>query len=300
MAKPKVLAVVGPTAAGKTSLSIKLAQDFSGEVISADSRQVYLGLDIGTGKVTPEEMQGVPHHLLDVADVDTIYTGTKFLRDADTAIATIVERGNLPIVTGGTYFYVQLLRREMAAAPVPPNPALRTELEQCETHELFTQLQAKDSRRAESIDPHNRRRLIRALEIVDTLGAVPPPNPPASPYGVIMIGIDCTDEVLREKFRTRAQSWLARGLVNEVNGLLAHGVSRGRLHELGFEYQLVLALIDGTLDESAFLERFVQQNWQYAKQQRRWMYKDATITWFQPDETEKVRTHITDELARIA
>lgn len=283
MAVPTIVCVVGPTAAGKTSLAIQLAQRCNGEVISADSRQVYRGLDIGTGKVTTEEMCGIPHHLLDVVDVDQVYTGADFVRDADAAIADIHTRGRVPIVAGGTYFYVQLLRREMAAAPVSPNPTLRKELETYQTEELYAQLQQVDPQRAEHIDQHNRRRLIRALEIVDAMGSTPPATPEAKRYREIMIGIDRDKASLREKFARRAHEWLAAGIETEVEHLLTSGVSRGRLREIGFEYELVLDLLSETLTRDTYIQRFVEKNWQYAKKQRTWMYKDPQITWYTPE-----------------
>ncbi len=291
-----IVCVVGPTAAGKTGLAIELATHFGGEIISADSRQVYRGLDIGTAKVTAEEMRGIPHHLIDVADIDTIYTGADFLHDADTAIHEIQSRHALPIVAGGTYFYVQLLRRVITPAPVPPNPELRESFSQHSNEALFTLLQTQDPARAATIDQHNRRRLMRALEIVDALGAVPQPPPPPSPYRTIMIGVDCDKATLREKYRTRAHTWLKEGIVAEVETLLANGVSRARLQEIGFEYTLVLQILDGALTESEYIEQFVQKNWQYAKRQRTWMYKDPDISWFTPNATSDVIDHIAKAL----
>ena len=129
MKKHKVIAIVGPTASGKTSLSIEIAKKFNGEVISADSRQVYRGMDLGTGKVTAKEMDGIPHHLLDVADPMDIYTGVDFKRDATIALEKIIAQKHTPIVAGGTFFYLELLRGSMQAAPVEPNPAYRKTLE---------------------------------------------------------------------------------------------------------------------------------------------------------------------------
>jgi tRNA dimethylallyltransferase len=155
-AKPKVIAVVGPTASGKTSLSIALAKEFSGEVISADSRQVYRGLDLGTGKVTTEEMGDVPHHLLDVADPMSVYTGSDFKRDADSALTNIIQRQKLPIVAGGTFFYLDLLRDKFQAAPVPPDDEFRLSISDLSNATLHEKLYEIDPIRAGNIDPHNR------------------------------------------------------------------------------------------------------------------------------------------------
>ena len=194
MNKPKVIAIVGPTASGKTSLSIALAQQFTGEIISADSRQVYQGLDIGSGKVTPDEMAGIPHHLLDIADPMTVYTGIDFVQDAEKALADILKREHTPIVVGGTFFYLDLLRGKVQAAPVLPNQAFRDSLEDLSNATLLKKLYAKDIDRAEKIDPHNRRRLVRALEITEALGTVPKPAETESPYEWLIIGIDIDKE----------------------------------------------------------------------------------------------------------
>ena len=289
MLKPKVVAILGPTASGKTGLGIRLAQHFAGEVISADSRQVYRGLDIGTAKVTAEEMQGIPHHLIDIVNIDTIYTASDFQRDADTAIADIKQRDKLPIVVGGTNFYVEVLRRTMQPAPVPPNYTLRNQLEQLSSEVLYTKLKQLDPRRAATIDPLNRRRLIRALEIADALGAVPPQlSSQLCPYQMLLLGINRQKEELLDQFAARAINWLQNGLVEEVQGLLDIGVTRERLQEIGFEYTLVLSYLDGELDDESFVTAFVQKNWQYAKRQLTWLKRDEQIHWVDPTDTEQV------------
>ena len=180
--KPKILVVVGPTASGKTGLAIELAKRFNGEVISADSRQVYRGLDIGTAKTTKEEMDGVPHHLIDVADPKEVYNASDFKQGAEAAIADIVARGKLPIVAGGTFFYVDILLGRVALPDVPPNEQLRKKLEEKSAAELYQELQAKDPRRAAEIDPQNKRRVIRALEIARELDYVQLATKLTSPF----------------------------------------------------------------------------------------------------------------------
>ena len=288
MSRPKVVAVVGPTASGKTSLAITLAQHCSGEVVSADSRQVYRGLDIGTGKVTAEEMQGIPHHLIDIADPHTIYTAADFERDAHAAITAILTRDRTPIVAGGSFFYLELLRGRMRPAPVPPNETLRAELANHSTEELFAQLQAADPQRAATIDPHNRRRLIRSLEIIAALGKVPPATPIASPYQWCLIGLHREPEELRARFRSRITDWLARGFAEEVRQLEAGGITPSRFEELGFEYSLMRQHLAGELSETALVDTFVAQNWQYAKRQYTWLKRDPAIQWFTPDQQSAI------------
>ena len=297
MQKPKVIAIVGPTAAGKTSLSIQVAKYVAGEVISADSRQVYRGMDIGTSKVTKEEMDGIPHHLLDIVDPMEIYTATDFTRDADRSILDIVSRGKTPIIAGGTFFYLDLLRGKMQAAPVEPDTKMRTKLERYSTDELLELLQTKDSRRANSIDPHNRRRLIRSLEIIETLGSVPPAEPVESDYEWLILGVSREKEDLRTRFRARATEWLAGGFKAEVLRLLDEGITRARFQEIGFEYTLMLQLIDDELDETEFVDRFEEKNWQYAKRQLTWLRKDDAVIWVDPANTANVLQSVDSFLA---
>lgn len=296
--KSKVIAVVGPTASGKTALSIKLAQHVGGEVISADSRQVYKGLDIGTGKVTETEMAGVPHHLLDIVEPGEIYTGAQFTKDATAAITDIVSRGRHPIIAGGTFFYVDLLRGKMQAAPVEPDHDYRESLTHYSNQELLELLQSKDPRRANAVDPHNRRRLVRALEIVHTLGSVPPAKPAESPYEWLMIGIKTDRDALREKFKRRLEGWLDQGLLAEV-AQVREKLSPERFAELGFEYLLTADYIDHKMDQTEFFERFMQKNWQYAKQQITWLQKDPEIQWVDASDTmttmELVDNFLTDK-----
>ena len=292
--KPKVLAVVGPTASGKTDLAITLATTYDGEVISADSRQVYRHLDIGTAKVTKAEMRGIPHHLIDVVDIDTIYTGQDFVRDATQAITSIRQKEKMPIIAGGTFFYLDLLRGTMKAAPVPPNYSLRAKLGNLPTEVLFEKLTTHAPSRAERIDPHNRRRLIRALEITDALGTVPePPTTTESPYDIFIIGLAVEKDILRDRFKARAETWLKNGFKEEVQELLSAGVSRGRLAEIGFEYTLMLGYIDGEYTEAEFIQRFIEKNWQYAKKQYTWLKRDTSIHWIDSQAEIEITTLFT-------
>jgi len=294
--KNKVLAVVGPTASGKTSLSIALAHKFNGEVISADSRQIYRGLDIGTGKATAEEQQGVPHHLLDIRDIGEKYNAAEFSRDADKIITDIVNRNKLPIVAGGTFFYLDNLRGRSITAPVPPNPELRAKLETFSTEQLFAKLQNKDPEYSQKIDRHNKRKLIRALEIVKELGKVPPPQIKPSPYAWLIIGLEVDKDKLLENFARRLDEWLERGFVDEVRGLLAAGLTQDELRELGFEYTLMTEYLNGNVTLSELKEKFIQKNWQYAKRQMTWLKQDQEIKWFKPEDREAVFRLVTDFL----
>lgn len=282
MNKPKVIAIVGPTASGKTSLSIKLATQFSGEVISADSRQVYRQMDLGTGKVTQEEMAGIPHHLLDVADPMDIYTGVDFKRDASVALKDIINRGQQPIIAGGTFFYLELLRNSMQAAPVAPNPAFRQSLEQYSNAELLKQLQEQDPRRAETIDPDNRRRLERSLEIIDTLGAVPESTPAESEYDWLILGVDIPKETLHTNINIRLEERLDQGMIAEVQHLLDTGVTAKRLDDFGLEYRFILKYLQGDISYPEMCEQIETKSRQFAKRQLTWLKRYPEIIWVEP------------------
>src|SRR3990167_10573720 len=169
----RILCIAGPTASGKSSRAIEEALKRDGEIISVDSRQVYHGLDIGTEKITKEEMRGIPHHLIDIRDPKESYSAGDFVADATRLITEISGRGKLPILVGGTHLYFDALLSGLPTG-VDANPVLREELEKLPTEELFARIRQRDPRRAAELDPKNRRRLIRALEIIDSLGTVPP------------------------------------------------------------------------------------------------------------------------------
>jgi len=179
--KQKVLIILGPTASGKSDLAVQLAKKFKGEVISADSRQVYKGLDIGTGKITKKEMRGVPHHLLDVANPKKYFSVSDYKKLALLSLRYIETKKKLPIICGGTGFYIDALIGKINLPEVPPNKALRKKLEKLSAEKLYKMLLKKDSRRAKEIDPRNKVRVIRALEIVETLGKVPHFTSPLDP-----------------------------------------------------------------------------------------------------------------------
>lgn len=283
-----VVAIVGPTASGKTALSIEVAKRFNGEVISADSRQVYRGLNIGTGKITYEEMRGVPHHLIDIVDIDQVYTGYDFGQDARVAIDDIAGREHLPIIAGGTSFYLDLLRGKRQAAPVPPNETLRTSLSHLSVEELYQKLLEIAPQRAATIDSRNPRRLIRALEVAAAPNETTSSSPHITPYRMLIIGMQVDKETLRLKFADRLEEWLARGFEEEVRHLLEAGVSEEKLSEVGFEYTLMASFIRGEIDQKELSQRFVEKNWQYAKRQLTWLKKDSEVEWYAPENREAI------------
>jgi len=279
----KVIVIVGPTASGKTSLSIEIAKRFNGEVISADSRQVYKGLDIGSGKVTPEEMDGVPHHLLDVVDPSSVYTAEDFKHDATTAITDITKRGNLPVIAGGTFFYIDILLGRISTPQVPPNPELREVLEEKSTEELFSMLAEKDPRRAGEIDRDNKVRLVRALEIIDVLGVVPEEKK-ENLYDVRTIGIDISKEELHQNIHTRLFERMEDGMIEEVRNLHAGGVTYKRLESLGLEYRYIAQYLQRKLSKEEMLEMLETEIRRFAKRQMTWLKRDTSIKWYKKDD----------------
>jgi tRNA dimethylallyltransferase len=257
-----------------------------GEIISVDSRQVYRGLDVGTEKITREEMRGVPHHLIDIRNPEENYSAGDFVQDAARLITEITARGKLPILVGGTHFYFDALLHGLPMG-TDANPALREELEKLSTEELATRVAELDPRRAAELDPVNRRRLIRALEIIEARGVVPPrqnyqgeslaekENPQGLPLvraSVEWIVIDPPREELRARIDTRLASALARGLVEEVRRVREQ-VGDTRLDELGLEYKIVGEYLRGERDEASLLPTLSAKLWQYARRQKAWLRK---------------------------
>ena len=267
-----ILCIAGPTASGKSSRAVEEALERGGEVISVDSRQVYRGLDIGTEKITTEEMRGVSHHLIDIRDARENYSAGDFVQDATGLIAEITARGKLPILAGGTHFYFDAFVNGLPMG-VDANPELRKELEALPTEELFARISEQDPRRSADLDPQNRRRLIRALEIVSAKGVVPARAAAArAKYQVEWIVIDPPPEELRKRIDARLASASERGLVEEVRRVREE-VGDARLNELGLEYKVVGEYLRGERDRASLLPTLSAKLWQYARRQKAWLRK---------------------------
>jgi tRNA dimethylallyltransferase len=265
----KIIAVAGPTASGKTARAIALAKEHQGEVISVDSRQVYRMLDIGTEKITPEEMQGIPHHLIDIRDPKEIYSAGDFVTDATQLIRDIHECGKTPILAGGTHFYFDALLYGLPA-DTPRNDLLRADLEQCTSEELMQRIRKADPRRAERLDPHNRRRLIRALEIIATHGHVPERERTAPLYAVEWVILNPERDELRTRIEARLHEAMERGLVSEVERVRAY-VGDARLNELGLEYSVIGEYLRGERSSDSLLPTLTSRLWHYARHQKAWL-----------------------------
>lgn len=298
--KHLVVAIVGPTASGKTALSIVLARRCNGEIISADSRQVYRGMDLGTGKVTKHEMRGVPHHLIDVASPQRTFTVAHFQRFGKKAIKSILKKGKLPIVVGGTGLYRDALLYDYALPSVKPDRKLRKKLESRAAQDLFDELGRCDPERAKSIDPHNKRRLVRALEIV-LLTKRPVPSAEEAltrggDYDILKIGIAIPPEKLRKNIATRLAKRLRQGMAKEVERLHKDGVSWKRLDGFGLEYRFMSRYLRGIITKQEMIDAIEKESWHYAKRQMTWLKKDKTIRWIrkkggQQDVVRLLKTH---------
>jgi tRNA dimethylallyltransferase len=283
---PKILVVCGPTATGKSDLAVALAVAFDGEVISADSRQVYKGLNIGAGKITEAEMKGVPHHLLDVIDPKKTYTVEKFRIDGKKAIDDILRRDKLPIICGGTGFYIDALVSGEEFPAVSPDPKLRATLAK-KTPETLMKIIAKlDPKRAKALDPHNKVRIIRAIEIVKSLGKVPKVKRKTR-YETLYIGLTTEKETLRKRIHDRLLKRVDAGMIQEVKKLRANGVSWKRLHSLGLEYRYVALLLQKKISKEEMLEKLENEIVHFAKRQMTWFKRNKDIEWISPGKTEK-------------
>lgn len=264
-----LLLVAGPTASGKSARAVALAKEHHGEVISVDSRQVYRMLDIGTEKTTPEEMQGIPHHLIDICDPKETYSAGDFVRDAERIIADIRSRGKRPILAGGTHFYFEALLYGLPA-DIPQNPLLREELEKRSVESLMDEIRVRDPRRAARLDPHNKRRIMRALEIIDAHGHVPERAPEEPRHEVSWIILNPDRDELRERIEKRLKIALANGLIEETRRVREY-VGDMRLNELGLEYRIVGEFLRGERSEESLLPSLTTKVWHYARHQKAWL-----------------------------
>ena len=281
LTKQKIIVVLGPTASGKSDLAVEIARQFNGEVISADSRQVYKYMDIGTGKVTKKEMGGIKHHLLDVVHPKKVFTAMDFKKQAEKAIGEILKKGKTPIVCGGTGFYIHTLLG--AGFPeIEPDKKLRKELEKKTADELFKMLKKLDETRAKTIDPKNKRRLVRAVELCEKLGKVPPLksdfNAEKSDFDVLYLGIKREDKNLKELIKKRLIKRIRQGMIAEVKKLREMGVSWKRLEDFGLEYRYVGRHLQGKLSREEMIEQLNSEINKYSKRQMTWFKKYPSAT----------------------
>jgi tRNA dimethylallyltransferase len=308
-ASSSLVALIGPTAVGKTAISLHLAETFNGEVVSADSRQVYRSMDIGTAKATPKEQRRAPHHLLDLVAPDEPLTLAQYQPLAYAAIDDILRRGRLPLLVGGSGLYVRAVLEGWTIPRVPPNPALRAVLEKEAKRRgeavLHRWLATLDPPAAERIDPRNVRRVIRALEVCLTAGRpiseLQAKRPP--PYRILRIGLSMPRELLYRRIDERVERMMTHGLVDEVRGLVAKGYSFDLPAMSGLGYrQIGLYLRDeATLEEAVALIK--RETRRFVRQQYTWFrLDDPAIRWFDasaPDCAKRVEGTVKEFLSTV-
>lgn len=273
MKKQRLIVVCGPTATGKSDFAVDLALQLNGEVISTDSRQVYRGLDKGSGKITKEEMKGIPHHGLDIVELtETPYTVAEFKDYAQKIIQEIIARGNTPILCGGTGMYIDAVICDTIFPAVEPNHILRKELETKSVEDLSSRLEKLDPARYALIDKKNKVRLIRAIEIATTLGSVPSLKQ-TQQYDVVWHYLDLPDDVLKKRIHDRLKKRFDEGMVDEVVRLSAHGISWERLDALGLEYRYISRYLRQMISYEEMVDTLEKASWQYVKRQRTWFKK---------------------------
>ena len=288
----KILVILGPTATGKSDLAVKLAKKFNGEVISADSRQVYKGLNIGTGKITKKEMGDIPHYMLDVISPKKTFTIVEWKEQTEKIIKDLLSRGKLPIICGGTGFYIQSIVEGVVLPEVPPNKLLRKNLEKNSLEDLQKILAKLDLRRFSNIDIKNRVRLIRAIEIATHLGSVPKTKKQKNKYKSLQIGVTLPNHKLKTKIHDRLLSRIKKGMVKETENLHKNGLSWKRMIELGLEYRFMANYLEKKITKSEFIKKLETEIWHYAKRQMTWFKRDKRIKWFSPRKENKIQKEI--------
>ena len=284
---PKILVLCGPTASGKTALGVELALLTGGEVVSADSMQLYRGMDIGTAKPTAEEMRGVPHHMLDVAGPEEDYSVARYVREASACVDRILSRGKLPILVGGTGLYIDNLvaGREFAAFSGLWREELQARARAEGLPALYRQLQEVDPQRAEKLRPNDEKRILRALEVWYETGetitdhdrrtAALPPR-----YDALRIGLDFTRrEDLWRRIDRRVDQMMEQGLAEEVAGLLRQGLSPGCTAMQAIGYKEIAAALRGEVPLEQAVEEVKLRSRQYAKRQRTWFRREPSVRW---------------------
>lgn len=293
--KFNILAVVGPTASGKSELAVDLAKKYNGEIISCDSRQIYKGLNIGSGKVAGKWVKskfnirnsifiyrGVPHHCIDFVDPKKQYSVALFQKAAQKAIEDIFKRGKLPILCGGTGFWIDAVINNEKLPEVKPNLKLRKELEKLSVPELFEKLKLLDPDRAAVIDFHNPHRLIRALEIVITTGQpVPKLNIQNSPFNILYVGLYPGQDTLYTKIDIRLKERLKKGMLKEVEKLHAQGLSWKKLESFGLEYNFISLFLQKKITKKEMEEQLSFAIKHYAKRQMTWFRRNESICWIE-------------------
>ena len=283
---PPLLVIVGTTASGKSDLAVDLAQRYNGEVISADSRQIYRHLDATTGKITAAEMQGVPHHMLDIINPGEEYSAHQFADEAIPHIEAIYSRTHLPIIAGGSGFYIDALLFSGTTAKVPANPTYRKKMEQKGLTELQQELKKKDHSAYNRIDTQNPRRLIRALEIIRELGVFPMQKR-VKRYDHIMIGIRHNRQHLRERIAKRLDKRFDT-MTEEIKTLLNQGVEVAWFSRMGLECKHIATMLTQHTPPEETKENLLSAIFAYAKRQENWLRRYPEARWHQEHQMQQL------------
>ena len=282
--RPHPIAVVGPTATGKSDLGVELALRLGGDVVNADAMQLYRGMDVGTAKLTEADRQGAPHHLLDVLDITETASVAAYQRHARRIVEDLLAAGRTPVVVGGSGLYVSALLDDLDFPGTEPaiRARLETELTEVGPATLHARLTGLDPVAADAILPGNGRRIVRALEVIELTGrpfsaAMPQPGP--ARYDTVLIGLDRDTAELDERIEQRVATMFAHGLVDEVRALLPLGLRDGRTASRALGYQQVLAALDGDGDLAAAQAETVRATRRFVRRQRSWFRRDQRITW---------------------
>jgi tRNA dimethylallyltransferase len=303
---PRVLAILGPTASGKSALALALAGQYDGEIVSCDSTAVYRGFDIGTDKVPTGEQRGVPHHMVDVADPTEEYSAARYARDAAEIVRDILGRRKLPIIAGGTGFYYRALTRGLFPAP-GRDDKLRARLNDIAARRgvefLWRMVRRVDPESAQRIQPRDRVRLVRALEVYFLTGRALTSHfaetiSPLDFCRVVAVGLRIPAALTAERVAGRVDQQFRRGLMDEIRGLLARGIPESAHPFGGLVYRQALDLLHGVRDEPATRALIVQENRRYARRQLIWFRKEPNLEWFDgPGEAAEVQARVVAALS---
>lgn len=278
MSRKKLIVILGLTASGKTELSIRLAKKFNGEVVSADSRQVYKGMDLGTGKITKKEMESIPHYLLDVASPKKRFSVVQYQKLALGTIEKILKKGKVPFLVGGSPFYLYSIIENWLFPKLKPDRKLREKLEKKTAKELFEMLKKLDKERAKTIEKENKRRLVRAIEIAKKLGRVPPLEKNLQ-FNCLLIGIKKSKKELSHLIKTRLKKRFEQGMIEEVKKLLQEGVGWKRLEEFGLEYRWIARYLQNKISREEMIKNLQKDIEKFSKRQMTWFKRDKRIKW---------------------
>ncbi|MDD2677907.1 MAG: tRNA (adenosine(37)-N6)-dimethylallyltransferase MiaA [Candidatus Paceibacterota bacterium] len=300
----KLVVILGPTASGKSDLAIKLAKLFKGEIVSADSRQVYQGMDIGTGKVPRDQntkykmqntgyySQGVPHYLLDVASPKEYFSAAQYQKLAVKAIKDIQRRNKLPILCGGTGLYISSVIEGWQFPEVPPDKKLRKKLAALPSKKLYLQLKKLSPERAKNIDRNNRRRLIRALEIALTAKSIPPLLKKPPDWDILILGVKKDKETLKALIKKRLNKRLKEGMIEEIKNLKKQKISSKRLFDFGLEYRWINEYLENRITLPEMEKGLYQEIVKFSKRQMTWFKKIKNVYWIRNNKEAIKRTKI--------